>query len=213
MKRLVLVVCCILLATAPSFAQVSFGVQGNAFNFNTEGVANDIYGLGLGGGIHLDFGTPIIGLRIQGDYLFLNPDKNKYSAYAANLLGATLAQGASIDGGKMEVWAANANAKLVLFPLPVVHIYATGGIGMASISFNEATINIPSVGISRKLSEQEVADLLGLDKQTKMTTNVGAGLDIALGGLTLYGELKLNWIWTTPNTSSQIPIGTVGLTF
>jgi opacity protein-like surface antigen len=213
MKRLILLLCCILMATAPSLAQVGFGVQGNAFNFNTEGVANDIYGLGLGGGIHLDFGTPVIGIRISGDYLFLNPDKNKYSAYAANLLGATLAQGASIDGGKMEVWTANANAKLVLLPLPVVHIYGTGGIGLASISFNEATINIPSVGISRKLTEQEVAQLLGLDKQTKMTTNVGAGVDIALGGLTLYGELKLNWIWTKPHTSSQIPIGTVGITF
>jgi hypothetical protein len=31
--------------------------------------------------------------------------------------------------------------------------------------------------------------------------------------LTLYGELKLNWIWTKPHTSSQIPIGTVGITF
>ncbi len=213
MKRLGLLVCCILLATAPSFAQVSFGIQGNAFNFNTEGVANDIYGLGLGGGIHLDLGTPIIGIRVQGDYLFLNPDKAKYTKYAVSLLGAALAQGASIDGGKMEVWTANANAKLVLFPLPVVHIYATGGIGMASISFSEATINIPSVNVSRKLTEAEVGQLLGLDKQTKMTTNVGAGLDISLGGLTLYGELKLNWIWTTPNTSSQVPIGTVGLTF
>lgn len=213
MKRLILVVCCILLATAPSFAQVSFGVQGDAFNFNTQGVANDIYGLGLGGGIHLDLGIPIIGIRVQGDYLFLSPDKNKYSTYAAQLLGASLAQGASIDGGKMEVWTANANAKLVILPLPVIHVYATGGVGLASISFNEATINIPSVGVSRKLTEQEVAKLLGLDKQTKMTTNVGAGVDITLGGISLYGELKLNWIWTQPNTSSQVPIGTVGITF
>ncbi len=122
-------------------------------------------------------------------------------------------QGASIDGGKMEIWTANANAKLVLLPLPVIHIYATGGIGVASVSFNEATINIPAVGVSRKLTEEEVSKLLGVDKQTKMTTNVGAGVDIALGGLTLYGELKLNWIWTEPHTSAQIPIGTVGLTF
>jgi opacity protein-like surface antigen len=213
MKRLVLLVCCILLVTLPSFAQVSFGIQGNALNFNTEGVANDIYGLGLGGGIHLDLGTPIIGLRFQGDYIFLSPDKNKYTAYATSLLGATLASGASIDGGKMEIWTANANAKLVLLPLPVIHIYATGGIGVASVSFNEATINIPAVGVSRKLTEEEVSKLLGVDKQTKMTTNVGAGLDIALGGVTLYGELKLNWIWTEPHTSAQIPIGTVGLTF
>jgi opacity protein-like surface antigen len=213
MKRLVLLLCCILLATSPSFAQVSFGIQGNALNFNTEGVANDIYGLGLGGGIHLDLGTPVIGIRFQGDYIFLNPDKDKYTAYATQLLGAALAAGASIDGGKMEIWSANANAKLVLLPLPVVHIYATGGIGLASISFNEATISLPSLGVSRKLTEQEIGDLIGIDKQTKMTTNVGAGVEIALGGLTLYGELKLNWIWTKPHTSAQIPVGTVGITF
>jgi opacity protein-like surface antigen len=213
MKRLVLLVCCILLATATSSAQVGFGVQGNATNFNTEGVANDIYGLGLGGGLHLDFGTPVIGIRVSGDYMFMSPDKDKYSAYAVSMIGQTLAQGATIDGGKMEVLSANANAKLVILPLPVVHIYATGGIGVARVKFNEATVNIPSVGYSKKLTEDEIADLLGIDSQTKMTTNVGAGLDIALGGITLFGEVKLNWIYTDPNTTAMIPIGTVGITF
>jgi len=213
MKRLVLLVCCILLATATSSAQVGFGVQGNATNFNTEGVANDIYGLGLGGGLHLDFGTPVIGIRVSGDYMFMSPDKDKYSAYAVDMLGQTLAQGATIDGGKMEVLSANANAKLVILPLPVVHIYATGGIGVARVKFNEATVNIPSVGYSKKLTEDEIAKLLGIDSQTKMTTNVGAGLDIALGGITLFGEVKLNWIYTDPNTTAMIPIGTVGITF
>ena len=213
MKRLVLLVCCILLATATSSAQVGFGVQGNATNFNTEGVANDIYGLGLGGGLHLDFGTPVIGIRVSGDYMFMSPDKDKYSAYAVSMIGQTLAQGATIDGGKMEVFSANANAKLVILPLPVVHIYATGGIGVARVKFNEATVNIPSVGYSKKLTEDEIAKLLGIDSQTKMTTNVGAGLDIALGGITLFGEVKLNWIYTDPNTTAMIPIGTVGITF
>ncbi len=213
MKRLVLLVCCILLATAPSYAQVSFGVHGNALNFNTEAVANDIYGLGLGGGIHLDFGTPVIGLRLSGDYMFMSPDKDKYTAYAAKMLGQALSAGATIDGGKMEVWSGNANGKLVLFPLPVVHIYITGGIGLASISFNEATITLPSIGYSKKLSEDEIGALLGLDKQTKMTTNAGAGLDIALGGITLFGEVKINWIFTDPKTTEMVPIGTVGITF
>jgi opacity protein-like surface antigen len=201
------------LVTATSSAQVGFGVQGNATNFNTEGVANDIYGLGLGGGLHLDFGTPVIGIRVSGDYMFMSPDKDKYSAYAVSMIGQTLAQGATIDGGKMEVFSANANAKLVILPLPVVHIYATGGIGVARVKFNEATVNIPSVGYSKKLTEDEIADLLGIDSQTKMTTNVGAGLDIALGGITLFGEVKLNWIYTDPNTTAMIPIGTVGITF
>ncbi len=209
MKRLVLLVCCILVATAPSFAQVSFGVHGNALNFNTEGYANDVYGLGLGGGIHLDFGTPVIGIRVSGDYMFLDPDENKYKAAAASYLGS-LAQNLTIDGGRMEIWSANANAKLVIFPLPVVHIYATGGIGLASISFKEATVTVPG------LPPYKVTDpgaVLGLDKQTKMTTNVGAGLDIALGGLAIFAELKVNWIFTDPNTSSQVPVGTVGITF
>jgi len=209
MKRLVLLLCCVLMVSALSRAQVSFGVHGNALNFNTEGYANDVYGLGLGGGIHLDFGTPFLGLRISGDYMFLNPDENKYRAAAMDI-SPSLGQSLTISGGRMDIWSANINGKLVLLPLPVVHIYATGGVGLASITFQEATITVSG------LPPQTISDpgqYLGLDKQTKMTTNVGAGVDIALGGLTLFGELKVNWIWTKPNTSSQIPVGTVGITF
>ncbi len=213
MKRLVLLVCCIFLATAPSFAQVSFGVHGNALNFNTEGYANDVYGRGLGGGIHLDFGTPIIGIRISGDYMFLNPDQNKYRA-AASAISPALGQNLTIDGGRMDIWSANANAKLVLIPLGIVHIYGTGGIGLASIKFQAATVTATIPGLPPV--QETISDpgaLLGLDKQTKMTTNVGAGVDFALGGITLFGELKVNWIFTDPNTSSQVPVGTVGITF
>ena len=213
MKRLALLLCCVVFATGSSLSQFSIGVHGNAMNFNTGGVANDIYGLGLGGGIHLDFGIPFLSIRVSGDYTFLNPDKNKYSSYAATYLGTALAQGASIDGGKLEIYSGNANAKLVILPLPVIHIYATGGIGLARVKFNDATINIPVLGISRQLSADDVSKLLGIDSQTRTTTNVGAGVDIALGGIAIFGELKLNWIWTSPNTSSQIPIGTVGITF
>jgi hypothetical protein len=98
----------------------------------------------------------------------------------------------------------------VLFPLPVVHIYATGGIGLASIKFQSATVTVPGLGAT---TVDDPGKLLGIDKQTKMTTNVGAGIDIALGGLALFGEVKLNWIFTDPNTTSMVPIGTVGITF
>ena len=59
----------------------------------------------------------------------------------------------------------------------------------------------------------DYAKFLALDSKTLTTANVGAGVDLTLGGLTLFGELKLNWIFTDEKTSSQVPIGTVGITF
>jgi hypothetical protein len=67
MKRIALLLCCALLAGAPALAQVpgvslGFGVHGNATNFNvgtSYGDLQQVYGLGIGGGIHLDLAIPL----------------------------------------------------------------------------------------------------------------------------------------------------------
>jgi hypothetical protein len=51
------------------------------------------------------------------------------------------------------------------------------------------------------------------DTQTKPTLNAGAGVDIKLGPVALFAELKLNFIMTTGKTSSEVPLATVGVTF
>jgi hypothetical protein len=52
-----------------------------------------------------------------------------------------------------------------------------------------------------------------LKTQTVGTYNAGAGADIELGGLTIFAELKANWIMLEEGTSTFVPIITAGLTF
>jgi len=226
MKRLVLLVCCILLVSAPALAQVpgvsvGFGVHGNVTNFklgpenptnfsitNPRVSLQDVYGLGLGGGIHLDIDIPILSFRVSGDYISISPDDAKLKTIAQRLLpGLNIA----IEGGKIEMWSGNVNAKLVILPIPVVHPYVTGGVGLAKLNFETATVLVN--GAKLPVPGGDYAKFLALDSKTLTTANVGAGVDLALGGLALFGELKLNWIFTDPKTSSQVPVGTVGITF
>jgi hypothetical protein len=58
-----------------------------------------------------------------------------------------------------------------------------------------------------------VTSVPGMKGQTKPTANVGAGVEINLGGVTLFGEAKVNWIMTEGETSTQVPLATIGLTF
>ena len=77
----------LLLAAAASAQWIGFGVHGNMFNssFNEKikSIANitpaptaqaqvaidQVYGLGLGGGVHVDFGLlGILKIRVSGDY-------------------------------------------------------------------------------------------------------------------------------------------------
>jgi hypothetical protein len=38
-------------------------------------------------------------------------------------------------------------------------------------------------------------------------------VDLDLGPITLYGEVKVTWILTEGKTSTEVPLGTVGITF
>jgi len=59
----------------------------------------------------------------------------------------------------------------------------------------------------------KLATVKAFDTQTKPTLNAGAGVDIKLGPVALFAELKVNFIMTTGKTSSEVPLATVGLTF
>jgi len=221
MKRPLLFLSIIVLASATAFAQVpgvsvGFGVHGNATNFNLgipedeikSTALQDVYGLGIGGGIHLDLDLPIITLRVSGDYLTMSPDEAKYKQIAqAYVPGLNV----SIEGGKIEMFSGNLNAKMVILPIPVVKPYITGGVGLARLKFGAATLIVNGARVPVEGKDYE--KFLALDSQTKTTANVGAGVDLTLGPVSLFGELKLNWIFTDPKTSSQIPVGTVGITF
>jgi opacity protein-like surface antigen len=210
----------VLVAFAPSTQaqSVGFGVQGDVINFNVGNISNgfsvttggdftgdlkDIYGLGLGGGVHLDLKVAILSIRVSADYITLSPDRDKYTTLLKKYIG-NAAAAVSIDGGRIDIYSASANLKLAVIPLPVVSIYATGGVGLVRVSVTETKVTFNGLPLTT---------FPAVAAQTKPAANVGAGVDLSLGGLTLFGELKVDFIFTDPKTSTAIPFGTVGITF
>jgi opacity protein-like surface antigen len=218
MKRVILL--CVVIAAFAASAEaqkVGFGVQGDFVNFNF-GVAQtqvqlpgagssvdftslfeQIYGLGYGGGAHLDVDLGLIAFRLSGDYIMLSPDKQKYQS----LLGALGLQ-FTVDGGRIDIYSGNVNLKFNILPLPVVHVYLTGGGGVVQLKMNDASLLFNGV---------KLATVKAFDTQTKPTLNAGAGVDLKLGPVALFAELKVNFIMTTGKTSSEVPLATVGITF
>jgi hypothetical protein len=216
MKRVILLCVVFTAFVASAGAQgVGFGVQGDFVNFNlgvaqtsvqipNTGVAyntlfTEIYGLGYGGGAHFDVNLGLIAFRLSGDYIMLSPDKSKYQS----LFGAIGPQ-FTIDGGRIDIYSGNVNLKFNLIPLPVIHVYVTGGAGLVELKMNDASISFNGI---------KLATVKAFDTQTKPTLNAGAGVDLKLGPVALFAELKVNFIMTTGKTSSEVPLATVGVTF
>ncbi len=216
MRRIILLSVIFAAFTASAGAQgVGFGVQGDFVNFNFgmaqtnvqipgtgalvdySSLFKQIYGLGYGGGIHFDVNLGLIAFRVSGDYIMLSPDKTKY----ASLLGP----GFTVDGGRIDIYSGNVNLKVNILPLPVIHVYATGGAGYVQLKMNDASLSYNGLKLPFAIK--------AFDTQSKPTLNAGAGVDLKLGPIKLFAELKVNFILTTGKTSSEVPLATIGLTF
>jgi opacity protein-like surface antigen len=209
-----------LVAFSASAQTIGFGVHGSMINSKlnatlrqivnipasttVEMALEEVYGIGWGGGVHFDVGLGILAFRLSGDYIALAPDKDKFKTLIQQFMPGSTAL-VFVDGGKVEMISGNINAKLNLLPLPVFKIYATGGIGLANVKTTDANLKFGATPISFPI----------LKSQTATTMNVGAGTDISMGGVTLFGEIKFNWLFLTEgaSTSTMVPIATVGLTF
>ncbi len=204
MKRTALVLAGIILFAVGARAQVSlgWGLHGNYARLNAAGPVSSVYGDGLGGGLHVDVDLMMITLRFSGDYVTFAPDEDKYRNELARLLGSAAA-GYTVDGGKINILSVNANVKWALLPLPVVSPYLTGGIGLAQLSSGDLTVKYNGV---------VQGNVPKVDGETKTALNVGAGVDLKLGGIALFAEAKYTWILTEGEKTGYIPI-TVGITF
>jgi opacity protein-like surface antigen len=218
MKRLALF-CALCFAVSASAQTIGFGVHGNMINSKinatvkqainyqpspqTAQVALDeVYGLGIGGGVHFDIGLAILNIRISGDYMTLSPDKDKFKDYVQLVM-----PGLPVtfeEGGKIDMISGSANAKLTVLPLPVIQPYVTGGVGLANVKATDVVIAINGV----KLNPVQL-----LKTQTVMQLNAGLGTDIKLGGTALFVELKFNWLELEEGTYTMVPIATAGITF
>jgi len=221
MKHFILLL--LVLLTVPAVGQeedpsARFGIHLNIINADLNATLSDvfgapapsatsvaleeIYGLGLGGGLHLDVYLGLLTLRVSGDYIRLAPDNDKFASYVNSV-----APGIPLtfeSGGVISLWSGTLNAKLVVLPLPVVKPYITGGAGFTYVSSTEANL---------MFNNTPVPPFRVLENQTCFTDNVGAGVDILLGPITLYGEVKVTWIFLKEGTSTYVPIGLVGISF
>ncbi len=212
-----LVLCSLLLIAATVQAQpvigglapsVQFGIQADLTNANFPGpningsdALKDVYGLGLGGGIHLDVAFAMLSVRLSGDYLKFSPDNDKYQQALNKIIGTAAGQ-FSVTGGGISMISGNLNAKMGILPLPVIKPYLTGGIGLARLSVDDATITQNGVPVHA---------IGGFSSDTKTMFNVGAGVDVSLG-VNLYVEAKYTWVMTDPTTSTLVPLQ-IGITF
>jgi len=202
-----------------SGTSVDFGVHGNIISSDINAVLRqiaglpapsgtyeialeEVYGLGLGGGLHLDVDFGLLTVRLSGDYVTLSPDEEKFaSAVQVYFPGAELT---FVEGGQIEMISGALNAKLVVLPIPAVRPYITGGGGLTYLKTTKVKLLFNGVPIP---------DFEILKAQTVPTLNAGAGVDLELGPVTLYGEIKINWLFIEEGNSTFIPIGTVGVTF
>ncbi len=213
-----LALCSLLLIAASLQAQpvvgglapsVGFGVQADLTNANFPGpningsnALKDVYGAGFGGGIHLDVAFAMLSLRLSGDYLKFSPDNSKYQQALASVIG-TAANQFSVSGGGISMISGNLNAKMSILPLPIVKPYLTGGIGLARLSVDDASI--------MQNGAASTLQIPGFSSGTQASFNIGAGVDLSIG-VTLFLEAKYTWVMTDPNTSTLIPVQ-IGITF
>jgi opacity protein-like surface antigen len=218
MKRFLLSVA-LLLSTVASAQSIKFGIHGNLINSEINAKVKEIagispstgtlqvaldqvYGLGVGGGVHFDVNLSVLSIRISGDYITLSPDKDRFRTYVQQVVPGLPVQ--FVDGGRVDMISGSANLKLVVLPLPVLQPYISGGAGLANVRATDVTLSLNGTNLS---------PVSILKTQTVGTFNAGAGADIVLGGLTIFGEIKANWILLDEGTSTFVPIVTAGITF
>jgi len=203
------VVCAIMCAVSFGQAQglpigpsVGFGIHGNLGFVSLPGPEvngttplDEVYGLGYGGGIHLDIEFVAISVRASADYTTFSPDDANYRSALAGLAGSA-ASDFSIEGGRVNILSASVNGKLTLLPLPIISPYVTGGIGLARISADAAEVSFQGM---------PSATYPGFASETNTAINIGAGIDLSLF-LDLFVEARYTWILADGGSSSYVPI-------
>jgi len=216
MKRLICAVAlCALcapgaMALGPSFG---FGVHANFTSSSfpgpsVSGVNQQIgsaYGVGLGGGVHLDANLMIVSFRLSADYIHYGIDQNKFRdsfGAAVAALGIPKDQ-IAVSGGGLGITAISLNGKMPLLPLPIISPYVTGGVGLAWLSRDEMKTSINGTPYSNTFPSST--------QSGKTQVDVGLGVDLKIG-ISLFLEVKYAWIFTDVATSTYVPV-TVGVTF
>jgi opacity protein-like surface antigen len=167
-----------------------------------DDVLKDVYSSGFGGGLHLDIHLAMLGFHISGDYLKFSPDNDKYRDALASYIGTAAGQ-FSVSGGGISLWSLTFNAKMGILPIPILKPYLTAGLGWGKINVDEATITQGAI---------QTKQIQGFTSESKGSYNLGLGVDLDVGSVTLFIEARYMWINTDPKTSTMVPVS-VGISF
>jgi opacity protein-like surface antigen len=204
MKRLIATAVAVLIVSSAARADgmIGFGVQLTGAALNVPEPLKAVYGVGYGGGAHLDINLPVLfSIRVAADYTTYSPDADKYKGIIATFNPGTAASDYDFSGGRINIFSVSANGKLGL-PTPLVSPYITAGGGIASVSSSDLTI---------RYQGQPVANAAGASTGTKGSINFGVGVDLNIV-ITLYLEAKYTIIFTEGESSSFVPVS-LGITF
>jgi opacity protein-like surface antigen len=211
MKRVTLLALLFVFVSVPGWAlgpSLAYGVHGNFTISNFPGPSvsgaaqfTNVYGPGLGGGVHMDVNLLAFSFRFSGDYIHYSMDADKFRDAFRPVFGNAVSQ-ISLDGGGLGIYSVSVNGKMNVLPIPIITPYITGGIGLAWLNRSEITTSINGVAGTKIPSDTS-------GSQTML--HLGAGVDFHLG-VSLFVEAKYAWILTQGETSTYVPV-TVGVTF
>ncbi len=202
MRNVLRILFCSILFALPALGAgpVKFGIHGGIGALNMPEPVKPAYGLGYGGGLHLDLSLVVVSFRISGDYHVFPVDEDQFRTILTQ--SGVNASGFDVSGGAVKVLSLGVNGKFS-FPIPVVSPYLTAGVGYS---------NLKQGGLTVTFQGQEVPGVPRSISFDKATLNAGVGVDLSLFFADLFVEARYVLILAEGSSPGYVPI-TVGLTF
>jgi opacity protein-like surface antigen len=215
MKRIFLFAVLVLVVVQFAGAQFSIGggAQGGISLSSFPDPVKDYYGLGFGGGAHLDLNVlRYLTIRLRGDYDVFPSDKSKFATAIAKefTVGGVAADPAktTFDGLNTSGLGITLSGIGKLPTKSIVTPYALVGLGVHILNASNQTISYTGHGdITQSLIDLNI--ISQPESTTKFGLNFGAGAEFALGTFKLFIEFQYVIIFTPDKNTSHMPI-TIG---
>ena len=181
------------------------GIAISAFEQNWK----DFYGIGYGGGGHVDAEiAKFFSARLNVEYYTFASDKDKLKPLVASQFGLQASDVTSLSGGNISAFIVALEALGKIPTKSAITPYALFGLGIHSISLSDLSGSDKS-GRSATLTSDDV----NFDGGTKFGLDFGIGFEYRLNHATaLTVEFKYVLVFTPNNTNAAMPI-TVGANF
>jgi opacity protein-like surface antigen len=175
------------------------GIAISAFEDNWK----DFYGIGYGGGAHVDADiAKFFSARLNIEYYTFASDKDKIKPIAAAEFGIPVANITSISGGNVSAFIVAMEALGKIPTKSPVTPYALFGLGIHSLSLSDLS-GSDKAGRSATLT----ADQVKFDGGTKFGLDFGLGFEYKIDSfVSLTAEFKYVLVFTANNSNGAMPI-------